>query len=142
MVITRENNSAYWALRLALGLVPLIAGIDKFLNYMVDWSRYLNRNILDVIPINASSFLHIVGAWEIIIGLAVLLGATRSFGYIAMLWFWAVTIDLLSIGRYFDLALFEAGLSLGAFSLARLTAARSSVVLIREVEPQYPRRVA
>lgn len=134
MVISRENNSAYWALRIAFGLIPLIAGLDKFVNYLTDWTQYLNRNILNVIPLSAVNFMHLVGAIEIVVGLAVLFGATRTFGYIAMLWFWAVAINLISTGNFFDIALRDIGLGLGAFSLAQLTAARASVVVLRDVD--------
>lgn len=134
MVISRENNSAYWALRIAFGLVPLIAGLDKFVNYLADWTQYLNRSILNVIPLTPVNFMHVVGAVEIVVGLAVLFGATRTFGYITMLWLWAIAINLISTGQFFDIALRDFGLSLGAFSLAQLSQARASVVVVREVE--------
>src|SRR5437660_6344823 len=102
MVVSRANDSAYWALRIALGIAPLIAGFDKFTNYLVDWTQYLNKSILNVIPTTAATFMHVVGGIEIVVGLAILFGATRTFGYIAMLWLWAIAANLISMGQYFD----------------------------------------
>src|SRR5579871_2015864 len=143
MVISRENNSAYWALRITFGLVPLIAGLDKFVNYLTDWTQYLNRSILNVIHLTPVNFMHVVGAVEIFVGLAVLFGATRVFGYITMLWLWAIAINLISTGQFFDIALRDIGLSLGAFSLAELSQARASVVVTRDIDDYRDyRRVA
>src|SRR5689334_15418932 len=121
MVNSRANNSAYWPLRIALGFAPLIAGIDKFTNFLVDWTQYLNRSILNMLPVTATTFMHVVGVIEIIVGAAILLGASRIFGYIAMLWLWAIAANLISTGNYFDIALRDIGLGLAALSLARLS---------------------
>src|ERR1041385_4087239 len=127
MVVNRENNAAYWALRDACGFAPLIAGLDKFANFLTDWTQYLNQRVLNVVPVSATTFMHIVGVVEVIVGLAILFGATRWFAYIAMLWLFAIAVNLISTGHYFDIALRDLGLALGAYSLGRLTEARESV---------------
>ena len=134
MVLSRENNSAYWALRLAFGLAPLLAGADKFANYLTNWEQYLNPRVLQFVPLTATSFMHIVGGIEIVVGLAILFGATRAFAYIAMLWLFGIAINLISTGRFYDIALRDVGLALGAYSLGRLSQSRESVVVISETE--------
>jgi uncharacterized membrane protein YphA (DoxX/SURF4 family) len=134
MVVNRENNAAYWALRVAFGFAPLIAGLDKFANFLTDWTQYLNQRVLNVVPVSATTFMHIVGVVEVIVGLAILFGATRWFAYIAMLWLFAIAVNLISTGHYFDIALRDLGLALGAYSLGRLTEARESVVVMTEME--------
>src|SRR5438045_7035534 len=104
MLVSKELNSAYWSLRIAFGLGPLLAGLDKFTNILVNWEKYLNPEIQRMLPIGASTFMHLVGGVEIIVGLAVLFGASRTFGYIAMLWLWAIAANLISTGTYYDIA--------------------------------------
>src|SRR4051812_12519342 len=98
MLFSRELNSAYWALRLAFGLGPLIAGADKFTNILVRWDKYLSPVAARYIPVDAATFMRGVGVIEMVVGLAILFGATRVFGYIAMLWLLAIAANLVSTG--------------------------------------------
>src|SRR6516164_7985823 len=104
MLVSKELNAAYWALRVAFGVGPLLAGLDKFTNILVNWEKYLSPAAARVMPISATTFMHAVGAIEIIVGLAILFGATRVFGYIAMLWLFAIAVNLISSGAYYDIA--------------------------------------
>ena len=133
MIVSRENT-AYWALRIAYGFLPLIAGLDKFANYLTDWTQYLNQRILNFIPVTATTFMHIGGAIEIIVGVAILFGATRWFAYIATAWLFCIAANLISTGRFFDIALRDVGLAFGAYSLARVTESRESVVVVTETD--------
>jgi uncharacterized membrane protein YphA (DoxX/SURF4 family) len=137
MLVSRELNSAYWALRIAFGLGPLLAGLDKFTNIFVNWEKYLNPLVQRMLPISGMMFMRSVGVIEIIVGLAILLGATRSFGYIAMIWLFAIAANLVSLGTYYDIAVRDILLAIGAYSLARVTEARESVVFVehREEKP-------
>ena len=134
MVESRESNSAYWALRIAFGLIPLFAGLDKFTHFLTDWNQYLNPAILRIVPVTANTFMQIVGVVEIIVGLGILFGATRVFGYIAMLWLLGIAVNLITLGRFYDVAVRDIGLAVGAFALARLTDARESVVILTETD--------
>jgi uncharacterized membrane protein YphA (DoxX/SURF4 family) len=134
MLVSRELNAAYWALRLAFGLGPLVAGADKFTNILVNWEKYLNPMALRVVPIDATMFMRAVGVIEMIVGLAILFGATRVFGYIAMLWLLAIAANLVSTGAYYDIAVRDVLLAVGAYSLARVTEARRSVVTVEHPE--------
>jgi uncharacterized membrane protein YphA (DoxX/SURF4 family) len=134
MLVSRELNSAYWALRVAFGLGPLIAGLDKFTNILVNWEKYLNPLVQRMLPISGMMFMRCVGVIEIIVGLAVLFGATRTFGYIAMIWLFAIAANLISMGTYYDIAVRDILLGIGAYSLARVTEARESVVFVEHEE--------
>ena len=83
-----------------------------------------------MLPISATMFMRAVGVIEIIVGLAILLGATRTFGYIAMVWLFAIAGNLISTGTYYDIAVRDILLGIGAYSLARVTEARESVVFV------------
>jgi uncharacterized membrane protein YphA (DoxX/SURF4 family) len=134
MLVSRELNAAYWALRLAFGFGPLLAGLDKFTNILVNWEKYLSPVAQRLLPISAVIFMHTVGVIEIVVGLAILFGATRSFGYIAMIWLFATGANLISAGGYYDIAVRDILLGIGAYSLARVTEARESVVYVEHHE--------
>jgi uncharacterized membrane protein YphA (DoxX/SURF4 family) len=142
MLVSKELNAGYWALRIAFGLGPLIAGVDKFTNILVNWQKYLSPVAERMLPVSTSTFMHFVGVVEIIVGAAVLLGATRTFGYIAMLWLFAIAANLISGGTYYDIALRDIALGCGAYALARVTEARHSVVLVTDEYPEDYRRAA
>src|SRR5947207_7024042 len=130
MLVSRELNAGYWALRIAFGIGPLLAGLDKFTNILVNWEKYLSPMAQHAVPISPISFMRIVGVVEIIVGLAVLFGATRDLWYIAMVWLWCIAANLISTGTYYDIAVRDILLGLGAYSLARVTEARESVVYV------------
>jgi len=134
MLVSRELNAAYWALRVAFGLGPLLVGLDKFTNMLVNWEKYLSPGVARLLPVSAVTFMHIVGVVEIIVGLGVLFGATRIFGYLAMLWLWGIAINLISTGTNYDIAFRDILLGISAYALARVTEARASVVNIEREE--------
>jgi uncharacterized membrane protein YphA (DoxX/SURF4 family) len=136
MLVSRELNDAYWALRLVLGLGLLIAGLDKFVNVLVDWGQYLSPAAAQLLPIGAAAFMEFAGAFEIVVGFAILFGASRTFGYIAMLWLWAIAANLISAGRYYDIALRDLVIGGSAYALARVSQARRSVLYVDEREEQ------
>jgi uncharacterized membrane protein YphA (DoxX/SURF4 family) len=140
MLVSKELNAAYWSLRVAFGLGPLLAGLDKFTNILVNWEKYLSPMAQHTLPISPMNFMHIVGVVEIIVGLAILFGATRIFGYIAMIWLWCIAANLISTGTYYDIAVRDILLGLSAYALARVTEARESVVFVEH--PEEYRRTA
>jgi uncharacterized membrane protein YphA (DoxX/SURF4 family) len=137
MLVSKQLNAAYWALRLAFGLGPLIAGLDKFTNVLVNWEKYLSPVVQRSLPLSPLLFMRIVGVVEIIVGLAVLSGASRVFGYIAMAWLWAIAANLIAMGTYYDIAVRDILLGMSAYALARVTEARYSVVYV-DREEQRP----
>jgi uncharacterized membrane protein YphA (DoxX/SURF4 family) len=134
MLVSKELNAAFWALRVAFGFGPLLAGIDKFTNILVNWEKYLSPTVQRMLPANmsAATFMHIVGGVEIVVGVAVLFGATRMFGYIAMLWLFGTAANLITTGTYYDIAVRDILLGCGAYALARVTEARQSIVVVTD----------
>jgi hypothetical protein len=104
--------------------MPLLAGLDKFLNLLANWEMYVNSLIPRVLHISALSFMHIVGVVEIVAGILVFTRFTRYAAYIIMIWLWAISLNLIAQGQYLDIAVRDIMLSLGAFVLAKLTEIR------------------
>jgi uncharacterized membrane protein YphA (DoxX/SURF4 family) len=120
----RRINQVFWVLRIGLGAAAFLAGLDKFFNLLADWPMYLSPLATRVLPISAPTFMHIVGVIEMIAGLAVLAGLTRIGGYVIMVWLIAIAINLVTTGMFYDIAVRDVELSLGAFALARLSEVR------------------
>jgi uncharacterized membrane protein YphA (DoxX/SURF4 family) len=134
MLVSRNLNTAYWALRLAFGFGPLLIGADKFTNILATWDKYLSPVALRSLPVDATTLMKAAGVIEIIVGIAILFGATRVFGYIAMIWLLAIAANLVSSGAYYDIAVRDILLAVGAFSLAKVTEARESIVYVERPE--------
>lgn len=115
--IVRES---YWVLKLTYGIVPIVAGLDKFTNLLVDWSTYLSPAALAVLPFGAGTFMMIVGVIEIAAGALVLSRYTTLGAWIVSAWLLGIALNLI-IGGYFDIAVRDVVLSIGAFQLARVS---------------------
>ena len=139
MLVSKQLNAGYWALRIAFGLGPLLAGLDKFTNILVNWEKYLSPMVQRNLPFSPTTFMQLVGGIEIVVGVAILFGASRVFGYIAMVWLWGIAVNLITTGTYYDIAVRDILLGMCAYALARVTEARYSVVY---VEPREERRTA
>jgi uncharacterized membrane protein YphA (DoxX/SURF4 family) len=117
-------DSAWWALRIGLGVGPFLAGLDKFFNLLTNWEMYLSPMAQRMLPFSATTFMHIVGIIEMIVGLAILTRWTRLGSYVAAGWLVAIAVNLVTTGMFFDLAVRDLEIAIGAFTLARLTEAR------------------
>lgn len=117
----------WWALRMGLGAVAFLAGLDKFFNLLADWPAYLSPAAAQLLPMSPSSFMHVVGVIELAVGAAILAGFTQIGGYVAAAWLLAIAINLVTTGRYFDIAVRDIAMAIGAFTLARLTEAGVAV---------------
>lgn len=115
-------NSPYWALRVAFGVVPIVAGLDKFFNLLTNWEQYLSPLVSNVVP--ASAFMHVVGVIEIVAGVLVLSKLTRFGAYIVCAWLVGIALNLLTTGKYFDVAVRDLTMAVGAFTLAKLEEVR------------------
>lgn len=112
---------AYLVLYAAFIVAPLIAGADKFFHLLVDWDQYLAPAIASRLPVAGHTFMLAVGVIEIVAALLVA-AKPRLGGYVVMAWLWGIIVNLLLIPGYFDIALRDFGLSLGALALAWLAA--------------------
>ena len=114
-------DSVWWTLRLSFGLVPLLAGLDKFLNLLTQWPKYLAPALAHALPVTPPQFMHLVGIIEIVAGLAVLLTPwTKVFAYVVAVWLVGISINLIAAG-YYDVAVRDLVMAVTAISLARLT---------------------
>jgi len=106
-------------LKLTYGLVPIVAGLDKFTNLLTQWSNYLNKSM---VPMDPLAFMKIVGVIEIVAGILVL--ARPLIGaWIVMLWLILIALQLIVGGHYFDVAVRDLVMAIGAYTLAQLTKA-------------------
>lgn len=113
---------AYWLLRVGYAVLPIWMGIDKFGNALTDWPSYLAPWIVDVLPFSAQTAMYVVGAIEIVAGVAVAL-KPRYAAYVVALWLTGIIVNLLTYSGFYDVALRDFGLLVGALALARLAAA-------------------
>jgi uncharacterized membrane protein YphA (DoxX/SURF4 family) len=120
----RSLDSAWWALRIGLGLVAFLAGLDKFFNILTDWSLYVSPLAERLLPISVGAFLGVVGIVEMLVGLAILTSWTRLGAYIAMVWLVGISLNLVLTGRFLDVAVRDVVMAIAAYTLARLTEAR------------------
>jgi uncharacterized membrane protein YphA (DoxX/SURF4 family) len=132
-------NHAWWTLRVGLGLAPLLAGLDKYFNLLTNWEMYLNPFIPKLLHVSAPTFMHIVGFVEIVAGLLVFSRFTRYAAYIVMAWLLAIAVSLVTQGQFFDIAVRDIEISLGAFVLAKLTEVRE--LALGETAPAPDRSV-
>lgn len=116
---TDPAYGAFWMMRIGYTVLPIWMGIDKFTNILTNWPHYLAPWIVTLLPFTAQTAMYIVGGIEIIAGIAVAL-KPRYAAYIVALWLAGIIIDLLSYSGFYDVALRDFGLLLGALALARL----------------------
>jgi uncharacterized membrane protein YphA (DoxX/SURF4 family) len=121
--------------RFALGLMAFLAGLDKFLNLLTNWEQYVSPLVLRVLPFSATTFMHLVGGIEIIVGLAILTKATRLGAYVAAAWLLCIAVALVTTGHFFDVAVRDVELAVAAFVLAKLTEIRESSAAENERSP-------
>ena len=126
-MLDERLNSSWWALRLAYGLVPIVAGLDKFTNLLTRWRDYLSPLATRILPVAPSTLMHVAGVVEIAAGILVLTRYTRYAAYIVAAWLLLIALNLLTTGHYFDIAVRDTVLAVGAFVLARLSEVRADV---------------
>ena len=136
----RRLASTWWTLKLALGAAPLLAGLDKFFNVLTNWTDYLNPVVLQYVPVDAEVVMRGVGIIEILVGLAILTRWTRVGAYVAALSFVAIAVNLVSMQKYYDIAVRDLLLAVSAIALARLTAVRQAEVVDSDARAWEPSR--
>src|SRR5262245_28831868 len=123
--LSSPSYQAFQILHVAFTVAPIVAGLDKFFHALVDWDMYLSPMVERMLPFSGHTFMLGVGVIEIVAGVLVAL-APRIGGWVVGFWLCGIILNLLSIPAYFDVALRDLGLALGAFALARLSAEYSA----------------
>ena len=110
---------AFFLLRTVFTVAPIVFGLDKFANVLTDWPTYLAPWIDDLVPGTAQQAMYAVGVVEILAGVVVAV-APRFGGWLVAAWLAGIIVNLLTIPDFYDIALRDFGLLVGAIALARL----------------------
>ena len=128
---------AFFLLRTVFTIAPIAFGLDKFTNVLTNWSIYLAPWINDIVPGNADQAMYVVGVIEIAAGLLVAV-APRLGAYVVALWLLGIIVDLLTLKDFYDIALRDFGLLVGALALAQLAEGRGLGLLGRSSRHSSP----
>ena len=115
-------------LRGVFGIVPIVAGVDKFLNLLTDWTHYVNPTLAALLPFDVTTFMYLVGAVEVAAGVIVLSRYTTIGAYVVSAWLALIALSLIASGRFLDVAVRDLVMSTGAYSLAVLSQVREQSV--------------
>jgi hypothetical protein len=115
-------RQAFLLLRTVFTAAPILFGLDKFVGLLTDWDRYLAPQIDGLVPGTVHQAMLVVGVVEVLAGLLVAV-APRLGGYVVAAWLAGIVVNLLLLGDYYDIALRDFGLLVGALALARLAPA-------------------
>ena len=116
----RPSRQAYLILYVGFVALPILAGLDKFFDVLGNWDMYLTPLVPRILPITAHGFMCLVGVVEIAAGILVAVWP-RIGACVVALWLWGIIVNLLLVPGFYDIALRDFGLSLGALALARLS---------------------
>jgi len=114
-----NTNLSITVLKYTFGLVPIVAGLDKFTNILTNWTQYLGAGIENSLPVEGSTLMMIVGVIEIAAGLLVLF-KTRIGALVVSAWLILIALVLISSGSYIDVAVRDIVMGISAFVLAKL----------------------
>ena len=123
MTIDRRVESVRQILKGVFGVVPFLAGLDKFFNLLADWPRYLSPAAEAILPVTPQTFMHFAGVVEMVVGVAILTRWTVIGSYVAAVWLVAIAVNLVASGNFLDVAVRDLVMATAAYTLARLTQA-------------------
>lgn len=126
----RPSYRAFQLLRVAFAVIPIVAGVDKFFHFLVDWDKYLPPFVEKMTGGHGHQLMLVAGVIEIIAGLGVWF-RPRIFAYIVAIWLLLIIVNLLMVSTYFDIALRDFGLAVGAIVLGQLSQEFSKQALER-----------
>ena len=106
-------------LKYTYGLIPIIAGLDKFTNILTDWGQYVSGGFLEILPLDVAPFMMVVGVVEIVAGVLVLI-KPKIGALIVTIWLVLIALTLVFSGSYIDVAVRDLVMAVGAFSLYKL----------------------
>jgi hypothetical protein len=124
---THHTNQVRSILTWTYGLLAIAAGADKFMHLLTNWNKYLAPVIAKMLPVSVGTFMNMVGGIEIVAGILVL-AKPRAGSIVVSLWLFGIAINLLLTGQYYDVAVRDFVMSIGAFCLFQITNRKSSLV--------------
>jgi uncharacterized membrane protein YphA (DoxX/SURF4 family) len=127
----RVVEQSFRALWLLYGIVPIVAGADKFVGLLANWEGYIAPAMREMLPVSPTTFMYAVGVIEIVAGILVL-ALPRVGAWVVAAWLLSIALNLV-IGGFYDIAVRDVGLAVGAGVLGRLAAVRTEPVI--EVRP-------
>jgi uncharacterized membrane protein len=142
MTNDRGIESARRLLRVTFGVVPFLAGVDKFFNLLAYWPRYLSPAAEAILPVSGQTFMYVAGVIEMAVGVAILTRWTLLGSYVAAAWLVAIALNLVASGTFLDVAVRDLVMAVAAYTLARLTEANESARTAGSVEERRERRPA
>jgi hypothetical protein len=116
----KEIKDIQTLLKFTYGLIPIVAGVDKFTNLLTDWAQYLNPGLKSMLPFSDHVFMMIVGVIEIVAGILVFLNPQKG-AYLVCVWLVLIALTLLASGNYLDIAVRDLAMAIGAFTLAKIS---------------------
>jgi len=125
-VLSRNVRVTQQVLRYTYGLVPIVAGADKFFNLLVNWENYISGPVSKLLPVSGTAFMSVVGIIEIAAGLLVLF-RPKIGAWVVMAWLALIALTLIAGGHYFDVAVRDLVMAIGAFALGKLSGAIAPV---------------
>lgn len=131
--IYHKVTVCWWILKITYGLLFVVAGADKFTNIIVHWQKYLSP-LFSQTGIDPTFFMYGVGIIEICIGLLTLSRWTKEGSWLVIIWFALIVLNLLSMGTFFDIAVRDTVMAIGAFVLVRLTRIRNEMLGLVETK--------
>lgn len=114
-----HDSTAYYALKIGFVAAPILAGLDKFFNMLTDWTDYLAPVFPELLNVSPAQFMMGVGVIEIIAGIGVLM-KPKVFAFVVCAWLLGIIMNLFMVGAYYDVALRDLGLAIGAFALGEM----------------------
>ncbi len=118
--VSSPSYQAYQILRLGFTVAPVVAGLDKFFHLLVNWDQYLPSFVNNLVGGYSHELMLAAGVIEIVAGLGVAF-KPKVFAYVVAVWLLLIVVNLLMIPGYYDIALRDFGLALGALALGRLS---------------------
>ena len=127
------------ALRVAVGLMDTLAGLDKFFNLLADWPSYIAPLAVQFSPVSPATMMGVVGIVEFAVGITILAIRPALGAYVASAWLTLVALNLI-LGAHFDIAVRDLVLAVAAFTLARLEEVRAEVAtpITSAAQPRRP----
>ncbi len=118
-----QTHLAYALLKYTYGILFIVAGLDKFFNKVTMWEQYIGPYAINIVPVELNKLMMGIGAFEVVLG-ALILAKPRLGGFLAAAWLIVFAVNLISMGAFYDIAVRDAVIAVGALALSLLTCSK------------------